>query len=97
MVVLTGGSGAGKTAILELARRYFCKHVDVLPEAAGILFGGGFPRLPSDAGRRAAQRAIFHVQTALEDLSITANAAVTLCDRGTVDSLAYWPGAADTF
>jgi hypothetical protein len=43
-VVLTGGPGAGKTAVLELARQYFCKHVLVLPEAAGILFGGGFPR-----------------------------------------------------
>ena len=30
-VVLTGGPGAGKTAVLELVRRTFCHHVDVLP------------------------------------------------------------------
>ena len=43
-VVLTGGPGAGKTAVLELIRQSFCTHVKVLPEAAGIVFGGGFPR-----------------------------------------------------
>src|SRR5690242_15099817 len=43
-VVLTGGPGAGKTAVLELVRQSFCSHVHVLPEAAGILFTGGFPR-----------------------------------------------------
>ena len=42
-VVLTGGPGAGKTAVLELIRQNFCKHVKVLPESAGILFGGGIP------------------------------------------------------
>ncbi len=41
LVVLTGGPGAGKTAVLEVVRRRFCEHVAVLPEAASILFGGG--------------------------------------------------------
>ncbi len=40
-IVLTGGPGAGKTAVLELVRQEFCAHVTVLPEAAGIVFGGG--------------------------------------------------------
>jgi hypothetical protein len=39
-VVLTGGPGAGKTALLELIRQSFCSHVKVLPEAAGVVFGG---------------------------------------------------------
>ena len=39
-----GRPGAGKTAVLELIQRSFCGHVRVLPESAGILFGGGFPR-----------------------------------------------------
>jgi predicted ATP-binding protein involved in virulence len=29
-IVITGGPGAGKTAVLELARRDLCKHIDVL-------------------------------------------------------------------
>jgi len=39
LVVLTGGPGAGKTAFLEIARRNFCEHIAVLPEAASIVFG----------------------------------------------------------
>ena len=97
-VVLTGGPGAGKTAVLEIVRRHFCEHLAVLPESASIIFGGGFPRWPTDGGRRAAQRAIFHVQTELERLAEEEkSAAVTLCDRGTVDGAAYWPGSPESF
>ena len=92
LVVLTGGPGAGKTAVLEVVRRAFCAHIVVLPEAATVLFGGGFPRHDTDAGRRAAQDAIFRVQRAMEAMvGDEQQAAVALCDRGTVDGLAYWP------
>src|SRR5678815_1320515 len=84
-VVLTGGPGAGKTAVLELVKHSFCRHVMVLPESAGIVFGGGFPRRPDVASTQAAQRAIFHVQRELENAADGMNAAVILCDRGTVD------------
>jgi predicted ATPase len=97
-VVLTGGPGAGKTATLGIVRRYLCAHVAVLPESASILFSGGFPRHPDAPTRRAAQRAIYRVQTELEGLpEFTDNLAVALCDRGTVDGLAYWPDAPDAF
>jgi adenylylsulfate kinase-like enzyme len=43
LIVVTGGPGAGKTALLEVARKALCSHVALLPEAATILFGGGFP------------------------------------------------------
>jgi predicted ATPase len=94
-IVLTGGPGAGKTAVLELIRRYFCSHVTVLPEAAGILFGGGFPRGTTSELRRAAQRAIFYVQRELEAAVDANNPAVSICDRGTIDGVAYWPGPGD--
>jgi predicted ATPase len=91
-VVVTGGPGAGKTALLELARRISCEHVAVLPESASIVFGGGFPRLRDDPARSCSQRAIFHVQSELEALARgRKNTALVLCDRGTVDGLAYWP------
>jgi len=61
-IALTGGPGAGKTALLELIRQSFCNHVTVLPEAAGVVFGGGFPRHADRKCQRAAQRAIYHVQ-----------------------------------
>jgi predicted ATPase len=91
-IVLTGGPGAGKTAVLELFRQCFCAHVTMLPEAAGIVFGGGFPRNGALEPRRAAQRAIFYVQRELETATDGTNAAMVLCDRGTVDGAAYWPG-----
>jgi len=94
-VVLTGGPGAGKTAVLDLIRESFCVHVKVLPESAGIVFGGGFPRGESIVLRQAAQRAIFYVQRELEIAGDAGNPAIVLCDRGTVDSAAYWPGPED--
>ena len=58
-----------------------------------MLFSGGFPRIEERAGILAAQRAIFHVQRNLEDLqSARYPDRVLLCDRGTVDGAAYWPG-----
>ncbi len=98
LVVLTGGPGAGKTAVLEIIHHHFCEHVVVLPEAAGIVFGGGFPRRPSLAARKAAQRTIYRVQRELERLAVEERtAAVVLCDRGTLDGAAYWPGDPASF
>lgn len=98
LVVLTGGPGGGKTAVLKMARRYFCRHVTIAPESASIVFGGGFPKPESPTGRRAAQRAIFHVQRALETVALASHqTAVVLCDRGTLDGLAYWPGSRQSF
>jgi predicted ATPase len=94
-IVVTGGPGAGKTAVLELIRQSFCEHVRVLPEAAGIVFGGGFPRGEKVVVRQASQRAIFFVQRELEATVDGENVGVVLCDRGTVDGEAYWPGPED--
>lgn len=91
-IVLTGGPGAGKTAVLDMLRHELCEHVAILPEAAGIVFGGGFPRNEKAAVRRAAQRAIFRVQCELEAAFEANGAHVLLCDRGAVDGAAYWPG-----
>lgn len=94
-VVLTGGPGAGKTAVLELVKQSYCHHVMVLPESAGIVFGGGFPRRPDLESHQAAQRAIFYVQRELENAAEGQNPAVILCDRGTIDGAAYWTGRPD--
>jgi hypothetical protein len=44
---------------------------------------------------KAAQRAIFYVQRELEAAADAGNPAIVLCDRGTVDGGAYWPGGED--
>lgn len=98
VVVLTGGPGAGKTAVLEIVRHAAATDVIVLPESASIVFGGGFPRRASPGSRAAAQRAIFHVQHELETVALDDDRTrVILCDRGTVDGLAYWPHATEDF
>lgn len=98
LIALTGGPGAGKTAVLDLIAPLLSNNVTILPEAAGIVFGGGFWRLDSPSARKAAQRAIFHIQKEMEELVRGENKwKVGLCDRGTLDGLAYWPGDESEF
>jgi len=97
-LVITGGPGGGKTTAADLFRRELGERVVVVPEAATIMFTGGFPRSDDETARRAAQTAIYHVQRNLEDVqsALYCN-RVLLCDRGTIDGAAYWPGPAEEF
>lgn len=91
-IVLTGGPGAGKTAVMEAARQIFAQEVAILPEAASIVYSGGFPRLGTRASIHAAQRAIASVQAELERFTLEDHTApIALCDRAIVDGAAYWP------
>lgn len=91
-VVLTGGPGGGKTTAADLFRRELGDSVVLVPEAATLLFSGGFPRVNDPLAVRSAQRAIFHVQRNLEDVqSALFPNRILLCDRGTIDGGAYWP------
>lgn len=92
-IALTGGPGGGKTTAADMLRREIGEQIVVVPEAATMLFSGGFPRSEEVEARRAAQRAIFHVQRNIEDVqSARYPGRVLLCDRGTIDGAAYWPG-----
>jgi predicted ATPase len=92
-IVLTGGPGGGKTTAADLFRREIGDRVVIVPEAATILFQGGFPRSRDPRASRFAQTAIFHVQRHLEDVQAALFPGRTLlCDRGTVDGAVYWPG-----
>ena len=92
-IVLTGGPGGGKTTAADLFRREIGDGVVIVPEAATLLFQGGFPRSPGKEAMCFAQTAIFHVQRNLEDVQAALYPGRTLlCDRGTVDGAAYWPG-----
>jgi predicted ATPase len=92
-IVLTGGPGGGKTTALDLFRREIGQRVVVVPESATMLFRGGFPRSNEIHARRSAQAAIFQVQRHLEDVQATLFPdRILLCDRGTIDGAAFWPG-----
>lgn len=93
-IALTGGPGGGKTTAADLFQRELRDQLVMVPEAATLLFRGGFPRTGESAVMKATQRAIYHVLKNLEE-SISAHCPgrSLLCDRGTVDGAAYWPGS----
>jgi hypothetical protein len=67
--------------------------VTLVPEAASILWGGGWPRRKTLAGVQHQQRAIYYVQREAEGLLANENPdRLLICDRGSLDGLAYWPG-----
>ena len=91
-IVLTGGPGGGKTTAADLMRREVGDRIVIVPEAATMLFSGGFPRHEDIHARKSAQTAIYHVQRNLEDVhSALYPDRILLCDRGTLDSTVYWP------
>lgn len=97
-IVITGGPGGGKTTALDLFRREFGSKACIVPEAATTLFSSGIPRASGVDNVRHLQKAIFNFQHTLEDLISAQNQnKLLLCDRGTLDGLAYWPGDEDEF
>ena len=77
--------------------------VILVPEAATLLFSGGFPRVVDSPGksggassadrqRKITQRTLYALQRGLEDVTAAAHPhRLLLCDRGTPDGAAYWP------
>lgn len=92
VIVLTGGPSGGKTTFLEALHKEMGPKATVVPEAASILYKGGFPRKKTVEGQMHAQRAIYFTQKELENLLIAeAKSNLVICDRGSVDGAAYWP------
>lgn len=98
-IVLTGGPSAGKTVVADTILHQFRDRVAVVPECASILFKGGFPRGTTPSQITHQQKAIYHVQVELEAVIEEQNPGkLIVCDRGTLDGLAYWPeGHGDFF
>ena len=97
-VVLTGGPGGGKTTALDLFRRELRDKVAVVPEAATVLFQGGVCRTDEEETLKSIQKTIFSLQSNLEEIQAKANPdKLLICDRGTIDGLAYWPGKEEEF
>jgi thymidylate kinase len=93
-IVLTGGPSGGKTTVAQSILREYAKKVVIVPEAASILFGGGWPRRKNASGVRFQQKAIYYVQREVEQLIETENHGhFLICDRGSLDGMAYWPKA----
>jgi len=97
-IVLTGGPGGGKTTAADLFRREIGESVVIVPEAATLLYSGGFPRAGTTGVREATQKAIYYVQKNLKDAQYANyRDRALLCDWGTVDGAVFWPGEAAGF
>jgi thymidylate kinase len=98
-VCITGGPGAGKTAITDVVKREFQQGVLVLPETATMLYSGGFPRGEDSSELRVIQQAIYYVQSNAEKIAQLRHqkANLIVCDRGTLDGAAYYPGGRQPF
>lgn len=98
-IALTGGPNGGKTTALSVLKETFGNKIELVPEAATMIFSGGFPR--KDGSREhveTAQRLIYFSSLHLEDLAMaTSKADLIVCDRGTVDGAVYWPGGIEDF
>lgn len=92
-IVVTGGPGGGKTTALDLFQRELRSAVKIVPEAATLLFGHGLDREVGGGHPLPLQRSIYRMQVGLEDIFRDCYPGrLLICDRGTLDGLAYWPG-----
>lgn len=91
-LAITGGPSGGKTTLIEALQRDKGHQVAVVPEAASILYRGGFPRRKGTVRQKHVQRAIYYTQFELEALVHDEHTdKLIICDRGSLDSNAYWP------
>ncbi|MBR3631468.1 MAG: ATP-binding protein [Elusimicrobiaceae bacterium] len=98
-IVLTGGPSGGKTTALSILKETFGSKIEIVQEAATLIYSGGFPRKDgSSAHVEAAQHIIFYTVHQLEHLAdVTSNAQLIVCDRGSIDGAVYWPHGPEDF
>lgn len=98
-IALTGGPNSGKTTALTILKETFGPQVELVREAATMVFSGGFPRQDNSLPHiEAAQKIIFVATREMEELAEAySSAQLIVCDRGTVDAAVYWPNGIDDF
>lgn len=91
-IAITGGPSGGKTTLIEALKKELGPRCAIVAEAASILYRGGFPRSKDTEGLVHVQRAIYYTQKELEALiAHQSQAPLLVCDRGSLDAIAYWP------
>ncbi len=91
-VAITGGPSGGKTTLIDALKNELGQKCAIVPEAASILYRGGFPRFKDPVAKIHTQKAIYYTQRELEDLIASESQKnLIVCDRGSLDSIAYWP------
>lgn len=97
-VVLTGGPCSGKSTVQRAVSEEFFDRVVLVPEAATMLLGNGFPQPGKDLAwseewQASLQAAILPLQRSLEDtyglVAQNRGCKLIVCDRGLLDGAAY--------
>lgn len=98
-IALTGGPNSGKTTALTVLKETFGPQVELVREAATMVFSGGFARMDNSVPHiEAAQKIIFVATREMEALAEEySQAELIVCDRGTVDAAVYWPRGVEDF
>ncbi|MEH0862187.1 MULTISPECIES: AAA family ATPase [unclassified Halobacteriovorax] len=98
-IVVTGGPGGGKTTALDLFKRELVTaKLAIVPEAASSIFQSGVERDKRPEVVKDIQKMIYDYQVNLEAIyEKQKKDHILLCDRGTLDGLAYWPAGGDEF
>lgn len=97
-IVITGGPGGGKTTALDLFQRELLGKVWIIPESASAIFSSGIKRDDNLDTLKAIQKTIYYHQKNVEEIyRLQHPDKVLLCDRGTLDGLAYWPNSQKSF
>ena len=97
-IAITGGPSGGKTTLIEALKKDLGQKCAIVPEAASILYRGGFPRYKVPQAQIHAQKAIYYTQKELEELVCdVSQKSLIVCDRGSLDSVAYWPDKTEPF
>lgn len=97
-IAVTGGPSGGKTTLIDALQKDSGHKCAIVPEAASILYRGGFPRFKEAIGVVHAQKAIYYTQRELEELmGSISQKPLLICDRGSLDAIAYWPHGEENF
>ena len=98
-IVLTGGPSGGKTTALSILKETFGGQIEIVQEAATLIYSGGFPRKDNSPKHiEHAQHIIFYTVHQLEQLAeATSDAKIIVCDRGSIDGAGYWPNGPEDF
>jgi len=97
-IVITGKPEVGKTTLVHIMECEFSNRVLVGLDAFDVMRTGLFPESKTEYGRKCRQRALYHMQVEIENItSDKAQNRLTICDRGTLDCLQDWPGSAEEF
>lgn len=97
-ITITGGPGGGKTTALDLFRRELGDRIIVVPESATAIFESGIKRTEDSSVLRLVQKTIYDYQKNIETIYRAQYPnKILLCDRGSLDGLAYWPGDEGSF